>query len=447
LEPQESIGHGLPGTADRDVTQTIGDSDSTMRKYVAFVNRNRELYHEVMEEEINPFDISMKKDGKRNTPCVNNVLRENVDDLIEFNPCDEADDFKDKKRKEDLVDHVHQGSGGESKLRMDLCETGEADLRDPRQVSEVGLEKLIMSNNNLEKQQKEKLIEVLLRYTEFLTTRPGKCKVYKYKFNITDTTPIIGHSRPVPYSARAGVRKQIERMMKDGILELSESSFINPLTIVYRENKEPRISIDARRANNVMLPDRTRAPPIDEMLQQFHGVKYMTSLDLTSAFLQIPLEASSRKYTAFLFDTNVYQFQRVPFGTKNSLAAFVRGLRKVLGSDVSSFCACYVDDIVIFSKTFEEHLKHIDLIFNKLTTAGFTTNALKCKFCQPQMNFLGNVIGPEAISADPQRIAAILSYPAPRNQKQLRQFLGTCGFHHKFLINCAGRKVKKKGHE
>jgi len=138
----------------------------------------------------------------------------------------------------------------------------------------MDLEELIMSNNNLEKQQKENLIEVLLRYTEFLITRPGKCKVYEYIFNITDTTPIIGNSRPVPYSARAGVRKQIEQMMEDGILELSDSSFINPLTIEYRENKEPRICIAARRVNNVMLPDRARAPPIDEMLQQFHGVKY-----------------------------------------------------------------------------------------------------------------------------------------------------------------------------
>jgi len=221
---------------------------------------------------------------------------------------------------------------------MDVCETGETDLRDPRQVSEVDLEKLIMSNNDLEMQQEEKLTEVLLRYTEFLTTRPGKCEVYEYEFNI-NTTPIIGHSRPVPYSARAGVRKQIEQMLEDGILELFDSSFIKPLAIVYRENKDPRICIDARRVNNVMLPDRARAPPIDEMLQQFHGSKYMTSLHFTSAFLQIPLEASSRKYTAFLFDTNVYRFQRVPFGTKNSQAAFVRGLRKVLGSDVSSFCA------------------------------------------------------------------------------------------------------------
>ena len=102
---------------------------------------------------------------------------------------------------------------------------------------------------------------------------------------------------------------------------------------------------------------------------------------------------------------------------------------------MSSFCACYVDDTVVISKIFEEHLRHIDLIFNKLTTAGLTINSLKCKFCQPQMNFLDHVIGPEAISADPQRIAAILSYPAPRNQKELRQFLGTCGILHKFVIN------------
>jgi hypothetical protein len=118
----------------------------------------------------------VKKDGKRNIPCISEVLRENMDDVIEFNVCDKADDFKGKERKEDLVDYIQQGSGGESKLQIDLCNTGEADLRDPWQESEVDLEKLIMSNN-LEKQQKEKLMEVLLKYTEFLTTRPGKCKV------------------------------------------------------------------------------------------------------------------------------------------------------------------------------------------------------------------------------------------------------------------------------
>jgi peroxiredoxin family protein len=232
LEPRENIGHGLPQTADHDVMQTThNESIWTMRKYVAFVNRNRELYDELMEEEeTSPLDISMKRNGKENTPCISEVLRENKNDVIEFNACDKADDFKGMKRKEKQVDYIHQErSGGESRL----WEKGGADLRDPRQVSEVDLKKLIMSNSNLEMQWKEKLIEVLLRYTEFFTTRPGKRKVYEYNFNITDTTPIIGHSRPVPYSARAGVIKQIEQMMEDGILELSDSSFINPLTTVH----------------------------------------------------------------------------------------------------------------------------------------------------------------------------------------------------------------------
>jgi hypothetical protein len=154
------------------------------------------------------------------------------------------------------------------------------------------------------------------------------------------------------------------------------------------------------------------------MLQQLYGVDYMTSLDLTSAVLQIPLDKISRKYTAFLLETNVYQFQRVPFGTKNSLPVFVRGLKNVLGSDLSSFCACYVDDIVIF----EEHLGHTNFIFNNLTTAGFTVNTLKCKFCQLQINFLGHVVGPEAISADLQRISMKLSSPSPRNRNRLDSF-------------------------
>ena len=110
--------------------QTVNDESVwTMRKYVAFVNRRREIYDETIKE-INPLDISVNKDGKGNTPCRNKVLRENRDE-IEFNACDKADEFKGKMRKEDLVDYIHQGSGGESKLRMDVCETGEADLRDP----------------------------------------------------------------------------------------------------------------------------------------------------------------------------------------------------------------------------------------------------------------------------------------------------------------------------
>jgi peroxiredoxin family protein len=120
LESQENIGHGLPQTADHDIMQTTHESIWTMRKYIAFVNRNRELYDDLMEaEETNPLDLSMKRNGKENTPCISEVLRENKN-VIEFNACDKADDFKGMKRKEKRVDYIHQESGGESRLRLDL---------------------------------------------------------------------------------------------------------------------------------------------------------------------------------------------------------------------------------------------------------------------------------------------------------------------------------------
>jgi hypothetical protein len=99
---------------------------------------------------------------------------------------------------------------------------------------------------------------------------------------------------------------------------------------VAKENGQIRICVDARKVNQFTIPDRERAPPIQELLQKFHGVKYLTSLDLSSAFLQIPLSKESRQYTAFLFDSTVYQFKRVPYGFRNSLPVFIRASKLAL---------------------------------------------------------------------------------------------------------------------
>jgi hypothetical protein len=102
-------------------------------------------------------------------------------------------------------------------------------------------------------------------------------------------------------------------------------------------------------------------------------------LDLNSAFLQVELHEESRKYTAFLYDSVVYQYKRVPCGFKNSLPVFMRALRLALGEGNESFVLAYVDDILVYSKTSEEHLKHLDIVIGKLTQAGFTLNVAKCK--------------------------------------------------------------------
>jgi hypothetical protein len=125
----------------------------------------------------------------------------------------------------------------------------------------------------------------------------------------------------------------VQAMLMDGILEESYSAYINPLTLVHNESKPIRICVDAR-INKLMVADRVKVQPMRELLQRFHGSSYITSLDLSRAFLQVLLSKGSRKWTAFQFQTRVYQYMSVPYGFKNSLSAFIRALEKVLGDDV-----------------------------------------------------------------------------------------------------------------
>jgi transposase InsO family protein len=184
-----------------------------------------------------------------------------------------------------------------------------------------------------------------------------------------------------------------------------------------------------------MIPDHTRTAPIQELLQRFHGAKYISSIDLSSAFLQVQLHPECRKFTAFLFENQVYQYTRVPYGLRTSLPAFIRALNLALGSDTAYFALAYVDDITVFSPTFQQHLEHLTIVIDRLTKAGFTINAGKCNFCKPEISFLGHVISNGGVAPDPKRIDAILNYPRPRNTKQLKQFLGVCNYHNRFIIN------------
>jgi hypothetical protein len=136
---------------------------------------------------------------------------------------------------------------------------------------------------------------VLLNYKEYFTKQPGKCKLMRYKFEVTSPEPIVGSTRPTHFYVRAEVRTHIEQLFKDETIEFSDSTFFNPLTIVFRQWKAQRICLDARRANKWTVPDRARVQPIGELLQRFHGSRCICTIDLSSDFLQVELEPESRK--------------------------------------------------------------------------------------------------------------------------------------------------------
>jgi hypothetical protein len=300
--------------------------------------------------------------------------------------------------------------------------------------SSLTLEQLRVGEN-LSCEEKYKVLELIRKYQEHFVTRPERCNMFEYRFQMKGGLHKSCNRLPIPFSLRRKVREQIEEMVKNDILKISHSPYVNPLTIIQRKDKPVRICVDAWQVNKQMVPYIAKTLPAHKLLQRFHGAKYISSIDFNSAFLQIPLEESSPIWTAFNFEGQTYQFTRVQLGFRNSLASFIRALQLVLGSDSIGYVLDYVDDIFVYSNTYEEHIKHLDAVLGKLTTAGFTINMDKCDFCKQEIKFLGLVASDKQVKVDPERIAAILNYPAPCNQKQLKQFLGTCNYHHRIIIN------------
>jgi hypothetical protein len=222
-------------------------------------------------------------------------------------------------------------------------------LPDPRALQAADLYSLVRRVTNLSANEQSELCQVLLRYKDHLKTKPGRCNLFTYEFRVEADKPIIGFSRPSPFAFRPAARDLINQMLADDVLEVSTSPVLNHLTVVTKKEGDVRICVDARKVNEFTVPDHERTSPINELLLIFHGARYFTSLDLSSTYLR-----SVRRYTAFLFDSTVYQYKRVPYGFRNSLSAFVRAIKVALGGANLENVVTYVDILIQFAKIFRK---------------------------------------------------------------------------------------------
>lgn len=224
---------------------------------------------------------------------------------------------------------------------------------------------IINTGSGLDHKQHGKLCRLVNRYADVFREEPGKANCYEHSIKLTDEQASVQRTYPIPIHYREEVDKEIQLMLKNGIIERASSQYINPMVVVTKPNGSIRLCLDARKLNSVMIPDYECARSVEELFKKCGGARYMTKLDLTSGFWEIPIRRSDRKYTAFLYKNRCFQFTRVPFGLCTSLAAMVRCLDKVLGEDVERYTLVFVDDILCISKSFEEHLVHSENIFKK----------------------------------------------------------------------------------
>ena len=264
-----------------------------------------------------------------------------------------------------------------------------------------------------------------------------------------DSPPICQKPYTLPLKHYNWVQQEVETLEHAGVIRKSISPWASPIVIVPKKLApgEPpcrRMCIDFRNLNDLQ-PEVHHAdsetggnislvplPKIDEMYGRLKGAKYFTTLDLRSGYYHIGLSEGSKAKTAFVTPFGKYQFEVVPFGLAQAPAYFQQLISMVL-QDCSEFAMAYLDDITIFSRNECKHLKHIQIIFQKLIDAGLKLKESKCDFFKKEIYYFRHLISSEGIHPLLEKSDTIRNMPRPKTPKEIKQFLGLCGYYRKFV--------------
>ena len=207
----------------------------------------------------------------------------------------------------------------------------------------------------------------------------------------------------------------------------------SPCILVKKPDGSYRMCTDYRKVNNVTRTDSYPIPRIEDCIDKIGNAKYVSKFDLLKGYYAIPLTDRAKKISAFVTPDALFQYQRTPIGMKNPGASFQRMINNVLREFPG--CEAYIDDVVLYSDTWEEHLQIMHELFERLKKANLTVNMCKSDFCKATIDYLGHVVGYGLIKPIFAKVESILNFPIPVNKKQLMRFLGMAGFYRKFCKN------------
>jgi hypothetical protein len=248
-----------------------------------------------------------------------------------------------------------------------------------------------------------------------------------------DVVPV--NCRPYRYSPhhKDEIEKQVAAMLKAGTVVPSLSPFASPILLVKKKDGSWRFCVDYRKLNASTIKNKFPMPIIDEFLDEISGAKFFTKLDMNSGFHQIRMVAEDEHKTAFKTHHDHFQFRVMPFGLTNAPATFQCLMNSIFAFFMRKFVLVFMDDILIFSKSLEEHIEHLKLVFQVLRKHELFVKFKKCAFAQQQIDYLGHIISADGVATDPTKTSATLQWPIPQNFTELRQFLGLIGYYRKFV--------------
>ena len=290
--------------------------------------------------------------------------------------------------------------------------------------------------SNLKTDQCKIVVDLLTKYSgAFAMSKNdlGRTDIIQHKINTGNAHPIKQNPRRVPLAQRKEVDEEIQRMLDGGIIRHSQSPWSSPIVVVRKKDQSIRLCIDFRLVNDLSIKDNFPLPRIEDCLDALRGNQWFSTLDLASGYHQVGMDPQDGAKTAFVTSKGLFEFNRMPFGLCNAGATFSRLMQYILSGLQWEICVVYLDDIIVFSKSFEEHITRLQEVFDRIQLAGLKIAPKKCFIFQKKVSFLGHVVNSDGISPDPIKIEAVQSWPIPANVKDVRSFLGTCSYYRKFI--------------
>lgn len=280
------------------------------------------------------------------------------------------------------------------------------------------------------------LTELLSEFNDVFAT-PGTLPPHRaYDHAIALETP---HSpincRPYRYSPmqKDEIERQVADMIKAGIVVPSMSPYASPVLLVKKKDGEWRFCVDYRRLNSSTIKNKFPLPIVDELLDELAGAQFFSKLDLRAGYHQIRMREADEEKTAFKTHSGHFQFRVMPFGLTNAPATFQCLMNSIFSEQIRKYVIVFLDDILIYSRTWTEHLDHLRLVLRTLRAHQLYAKMSKCSFAQDSISYLGHIISRQGVATDPEKTRAMENWPLPTSATELRGFLGLTGYYRKFV--------------
>ena len=283
----------------------------------------------------------------------------------------------------------------------------------------------------------QSLKKLVQEYQDVLTDLPLRSNLAECEILLDTDTPVRTKQYPLPFAEREMVAKEVDEMLRLGVIERSNSPFASPIILVKKKCGKTRFCLDLRKLNQHVIFDAEPMPDVDALFARLGKAKYLTKIDLTKGYWQIPLKEEDKMKTAFSTPQGHFQWTVMPFGLKTAGAIFsrmMRGLLQPLGMpEIENF----MDDILIATETKERHLECVRAVFRRLRETQLAAKPSKCQLGFAELDYLGHRVGRGLVKPDEDKMGKIRDAPRPTTKRQIRSFLGLVGFYRKFVPNFA----------